>query len=161
MPYYGKAELWSCTASVILLASPRTNPRRALHGCYQEGTSATFRTSFPRTWPVSINRCARAASSSGSRLSRGTLTNPRSIKLVISRIDSLALKIDDYSDFAEASPHGFLSIALDIAVCGRRRSAGSGYRYRQPSDLAMGVVVNPPKVNRPPVRLLERFSGLG
>ena len=57
---------------------------------HQDESSATLSTSFPRMWPVSIIRCARAASSSGSISIGGTRTNPASIKLVISRIESRA-----------------------------------------------------------------------
>jgi hypothetical protein len=70
---YERARRVFIAAAIWLLA------RDALAGD-QANISATLRTSFPRTCPVSIISCARAAFSSGSTSMGGTRTTPRSIK---------------------------------------------------------------------------------
>jgi hypothetical protein len=45
-----------------------------------------------------------------------------------------SLKVDNYCDLAEASPLGFLPIALDVTVCGRREDvdqSAAGPEYVQ------------------------------
>ena len=59
-------------------------------GLHHDESSAILSTNFPRTWPVSIIRCALAAASIGSTSIGGTRTNPASIKLAIPRIESRA-----------------------------------------------------------------------